>query len=166
MAESKSRKNSKPHKTITLVVALIVVLVGSVLFAGALAGWFGDTKVTLDEEIYTSTPELIDISSSNYSELVDAKKSFVLFVDQSGCTTADRLRGYTNDYAKEKGINIYRIMFSDVKDSSLHDHVKYYPSLVLVNKGKVHTFLRADSDDDAKMYNDYDAFKSWLDRYL
>lgn len=170
MKTARSNKTSKPRSKspniAVLIIALIIVLLGGVLFVGAVSGWFGETKVTLDSEYYTDTPELIDITASQYDELIANQKSFLLFVDQGGCTTADRLRGYAKDYAAKNGINIYRIMFSSIKDLSLHDYIKFYPSMAVVEKGKVRTYLRADSDAAAEMYNNYDAFESWLNRFV
>ena len=61
---------------------------------------------------------------------------------------------------------MYRMMFAEVKESSLHDQVKYYPSVVVVDKGRVRVWLRADSDEDAEMYNNYDVFNDWMGRYI
>ena len=157
---------NKNGGVLALVVALIVVLIGGVLFVGAVSGWFDDTKVKLDEEYYADGAEFMELSAGEYEGLVEAKKSFVVMVDQSGCTTADRLREYVTRYMTETGILVYKMMFEQVKESSLHDHVRYYPSVVVVDKGVVRGYLRADSDEDAEMYNNYDAFKEWMKRYL
>ena len=90
----------------------------------------------------------------------------MVFVDQDGCTTADRLRGYVKDWAASAGVKVYRMMFSEVKESSLHDAVKYYPSVAVVSRGHVVGALRADSDEDAAAYNDYEAFRGWMGRWL
>jgi hypothetical protein len=66
----------------------------------------------------------------------------------------------------ETGILAYRMMFEEVKESSLYTQVKYYPSVVVVSRGRVMAYLRADSDEDADKYNDYDAFKKWMDGIL
>ena len=160
------KKQTKNRKIITLIIALIVVLAGGIIFVGAVSGWFSDAKVALSQDLYTENPELILLDGEKYNELINSKKSFILFVDQSRCTTADRLRNYTLDYAKEKGINIYKIMFAEIKDLSLHDYVKYYPSVVIVDHGRVRNFLKADSDEDAEEYNNYETFKAWLDHYI
>ena len=162
-------EKKKQRNVLGLIVALVVVLMGSVLFVGAVSGWFSDNKVVLDAEYYCSEKcdgEYMDLVGVDYEELVKSGRSFVVFVDQDGCTTADRLRGYVSDYAKEVGVKVYRMMFAEAKELSLHDYVKYYPSVVIVSKGKVVGYLRADSDDDAEMYNDYDAFKKWMSNYL
>lgn len=161
-----SAEKKKQMGVLGLVVALVVVLFGSLLFVGAVGGWFDDPKTTLDAEYYSDGAEFIGLNAENYEKMIEAKKSFVIFVDQNGCTTADQVRGYVTDYMKEKGILVNRMMFSEVKQSSLHDHVKYYPSVVIVDKGTVKGFLRADADEDAEMYNNYDSFKEWMGKYL
>lgn len=149
-----------------LVVALVVVLLGGVLFVGAASGWFDDSKVKLDAEYYADGAEFMELTAGEYEGLVEAKKSFVVFVDQGGCTTADRLREYVTQYMAETGILAYKMMFEEVKESSLHERVKYYPSVAVVSRGKVVAYLRADSDEDAEAYNNYDAFKEWMGEYL
>ena len=150
-----------------LIIALVVVLIGGVLFVGAVAGWFDDNKITIDAEYYNAVePGLVDLSKEEYEKLIEEKKSFMVFVDQSGCKTADKVRGFVENYAKEQGMKVYKMMFSDVKESSMHDYVKYYPSVVLVSHGKPMVWLRADADEDADAYNEEDAFQEWVGRYL
>ena len=67
-----------------LVVVLVVVLLGGVLFVGATSGWFDDTKVKLDAEYYADGAEFMELNAGGYEGLVEAKKSFVVFVDQGG----------------------------------------------------------------------------------
>jgi len=149
-----------------LIVALVVVLIGGVVFVGAVSGWFDDPKITLDSEYYGEGAEFMDLTAGEYEGLVGAKKSFLVFVDQGGCTTADRLREYVAQYMTETGILVYRMMFAEVKESSLHSEVKYYPSVAVISKGKVAGYMRADADEDAEAYNSYDAFKEWISKYL
>ena len=141
---------------------------GGVLFVGAVSGWFDDSKVELDAEYRCEEDcdgEFMKLDAAGYEELITAKKSFIVFVDQDDCTTADRLRGFVADWAREVGVKVYRMMFEQVKNSSLHEQVKYYPSVAIISKGKVIENLCADSDEDANAYNDYDAFREWTRRY-
>ncbi len=160
-----SAEKKKQRNVLGLVVALVVVLLGGVVFMGAVSGWFGSEPVTLDAEYYCGEDcdgEMMDLSGAEYEELVAEGKSFVVFIDQGGCTTADRLRGYVRDWGVSVGVKVYRMMFEDERETSLHDYVKYYPSVVVVSKGKVVAWLRADSDEDAEEYNDYEAFRGWM----
>ena len=163
-----SAEKKKQMGVLGLIVALVVVLVGSLVFVGAVSGWFDDPKVVLNEEYRCvgDCGELMEMDASSYEELVKARKSFVVLVDQGGCTTADRLRGYVSDWAEQVGVRVYRMMFAEMKEPSLHDFVKYYPSVVIVDRGAVRAYLRADADEDAEMYNNYDAFAKWVDEYL
>ncbi|MBR3138745.1 hypothetical protein IKG38_01925 [Candidatus Saccharibacteria bacterium] len=164
-----SAEKKKQRSVLILVVGLVVVLMGSVLFVGAVSGWFSDMKVELEPEYYCKEEcdgELLDLSGEQYEELVNSKKSFVVFVDQSGCVTAEKLKGYIKDYAKEVGIKPYIILFSEAKNTSLHDHVKYYPSVAIVSRGRIVNYLRADNDNDSDYYNDYNEFRKWISQYL
>ena len=158
----------KIKKTIVLVLCLIVTIVGGVLFVGAVSGWFDTSKVSLDAEYKCEDKcdEFIELDVATYNDLVLNKKSFVVFVDQGGCVAADRLRQYVMDFAKEQGIKFYKMMFIDVKKTSLYESVRYYPSVVLVSDGRVVAWLRADSEEDAERYNNYNDFNDWLKKHL
>lgn len=152
-----------------LVLMLVAVIGSAVLLVGAASGWFDGKKTVIDVE-YRCGEECrdyaLDLNSEEYEDLIGNEKSFVVLVDQGGCATADRLKEYMLEFARENGFQFHKIMFSDMKETSLHESVKYYPSVAIVSKGRVVGFLRADSDDDAIMYNDYEAFKNWLKRYF
>ena len=160
-------EKKKQKSVLGLIVALVVVLVGSVLFMGAVSGWFDDAKVSLDlDSLCEGGCEMVDLTGAEYEGMVDNGKSFVVFVDQSGCTTADKLRGFTMNWARENGVKVYKMMFSDARKTSLHEYVKYYPSVVVVSKGKPVAWLRADEDEDSDAYNKEEAFRGWISRWL
>lgn len=160
----------KNHPTWALLLALIIVVGGSILFLGGLSGWFGTKKVTLSPEYYASDTTLTNsdgqflerLTPERYQELADAGKSFIIFVDQNNCQVADRVRGFIENYANEFGLKPYRMMFSDMRTTSLHDTVKYYPSVIVIENGQLRDALDASAEDDAEIYNDYGAFKTWL----
>ena len=159
----------KGLKVWQLILALIVVVCGTLLFVAAAGGWFSQTKMSLDKEYYCGgacSDGFMELTPDEYEKLIGNRKSFIVLIDQNGCTTADRLRGFVRNYALETGIKVYRMMFSEMKGTTLHEKVKYYPSVVLVNKGNIVNFLRADSDEDADIYNNYDRFKGWMTQYL
>lgn len=161
-----SAEKKKQARVLGLIIALIVIALTGLLFVAAVSGWFDQSKVTLESEYYGEGSGYMELSPDKYKELIDNKKSFVVFVDQGGCTTADRLRQYVLDYAKEKGILVFRIMFDKMKETSMHETVKYYPSFVVIKEGKIAGYLRADVDEDAPAYNDYGEFKAWVENYL
>ena len=79
---------------------------------------------------------------------------------------ANMMREFVQDYVKEKGIKSLRIMFEEMKQTSLYDKVDFYPSVAIISKGTVVDWLKADSDEDTSAYNDYDEFRVWMDSYL
>lgn len=152
-----------------LVLLLVLVGGGGVVFMGAISGWFDGKKIDLSPEVRCESgceKHLMDIGAAEYAELLANRQSFVLMVDQDGCDTADKLREFTETYAYEAKIKVYRMMFSVMKETSLKDYVKYYPSVVLVSKGRVVTWLKADEKMDSDKYNNYDRFKAWMDECL
>ena len=158
MGQEKKRRIGVPG----LIVALVVTVVGGLLFVGAVSGWFDQPKVVLDAEYYNNGGEFMELSIDEYNKLIQDEKSFVVFVDQNGCDTADRMREFMSQYMKEAGISVYRMMFGEMKETSLHNDVKYYPSVVIIDKGAVRSFLRADAKEHADIYNDYELFKDWI----
>ena len=134
---------------------------------GAVSGWFDDSKVVLDEEYPCEEKcEMMELTVDTYEELIKKKGSFVIFVDQDGCVTADKLRGFVQNWSNDNGVKVYRMMFSDVRDASLHNYVKYYPSVVVVSKGMPVAWLRADADEDSDAYNFENAFVEWIRKYF
>ena len=163
-------KSSKRQKSFWLLGLLLVgVVVGSVVFVGAVAGWFGgNSRVMLSEEFVCKDKceqDFVEISISEYEQLIADGKSFVIFIDQDGCHTADKLREFIKTYVDGDFV-VQKMMFSEMKKTSLHDFVKFYPSVAIISNGKVVAWLRADSDDDGNIYNDYEAFKNWLENHL
>ena len=66
------KKGEKKQKQVVfLVVALVVVLLGVVLFVGAVSGWFDD-EVVLDKEYYCTECDgkFMELSGEKYEELI------------------------------------------------------------------------------------------------
>ena len=165
-------KNKKQRRQIAgLIIALMVVLVGGVVFMGAVSGWFGASKIVLGDEYHCRDQDcdgdnFLELRADEYDNLVNAKKSFVVFVDKDGCVTASKMREFIIEYIDKNNIRFYRIAYEDMKESLLHNKIKYYPSVAIVSNGNVVAWLRSDSDDDTEKYNNREALINWLDTYL
>lgn len=157
----------KKLKVWQLVSLLILVVVGALLFVGGVAGWFFEEKVEVEYSCEGECGrEYIDLTPEEYEQMIREHRSFVVMVDQGGCTTADRLREYVLDFASYKGIKVFRISFEEMKETTLHEYIKYYPSVGIISDGKVVGWLRADLDEDAPAYNNYEDFVKWIDKFL
>jgi hypothetical protein len=54
-------------------------------------------------------------------------------------------------------------MTSDfIKDTSLYQTVKYFPSVIIYRNGEIVKYLRYDSDEDKEFYKSYDGFEKWM----
>ena len=122
-------------------------------------------KITLGEDSYGSS-EFISISGEDYEAKIKNGDTFLLFVDAAGCITADHIRSFATEISEAKNLHFYHIMWPEARSTSLHDSVKYYPSVVIVDGGKILDFLKADSDDHVEYYQNVGALRSWLDKYV
>ena len=160
----------KKKKIIGLVCVLILVVVGGVLFIGAVSGWFsGPSIAVIDNEYRCEAKCVLDLSyidGEEYEKMVLEGKSFVVVVDQGGCVTAGKLKDFAYDYSNAHRFTIFRIDFADVKEISLGEYVEFYPSVAVISRGRVLTWLRADSDEDAPAYNNYSDFEAYLDQFV
>ena len=142
--------------------ALVVVLAG--LGVGL---WlrFGGGKFEFDDKLY-GRAELIEIDAADYDELVAEKASFGLLVYQPLCTTSYEFTQIVTALTEAEQVSFYKIPFSQLKETTLAEVVKYYPSFVLVREGEVVDALDAESDEDTAIYKEQGAFYDWLTGYV
>lgn len=157
-SEKKSRLSRK---------RLIIGIVALVFGVGCLVVGFlnRDRHFQLNESDYGNTG-FVDIDGAKYEEMIKNKESFMVFVDMTGCITADGLRERTKKFSEEHNVRFYRIMWPEAKEVSIRDFLKYYPSVILINKGTVASYLRTDSDEDSDRYNSYEALSEWILKYI
>lgn len=159
----------KNLKVWQLALGLVLIVGGTVLFILAVSGVFNSPRAKISEEYICGEGcdgGYTEITPEEYEKLIEEKKSFVIFIDQGGCTTADRLEGYVSDWSKEKGLKVFKIMFDKMKKTSLFESVKFYPSVAVISEGNPIGWLRADEDADSDAYNNYEAYKTWVLKYL
>lgn len=118
------------------------------------------------ENKYYNSNGMNEITYDELSDLTDDKKSFVVFVYQPMCITSSNFENVLNDFLKENQISIYKIAFSNIKDTSLGTKIKYYPSFIIYKNGKIVDFLEADKDEDVDIYTKKDSFTSWFTKYV
>ena len=124
-----------------------------------------ELKFYLEDKYYEKSG-FVDIDDTKLNELIDSKESFALFVYQPACVTSSNFEKVLNEFLDENPIQIYKIAFSNIKDTSLSKKIKYYPSFAIFNEGKMIDYLDADSDDDLKYYETKDGFNKWFTNYV
>ena len=152
---SRSRK-------LCIIFGVIFLIVG---VFGILFSVFSNQKFKLDDDQFGSS-EFVRISGEEYEKLKEEKKSFLVFVDQDGCITADGLEKISKETMDEKNLKVYEIMFADARETSMFEKVKYYPSFVIIKNGEIVSWLKADADEDVERYKNKTEFNLWLDKYI
>ena len=151
------KKLSRRH-----VIGIIIIAVPAVVIATAAFFLSRQVPVTLSPEYYAATAA-IDIDKDQYNQLIKDEQSFVVMVDNPGCTTTARMREFLNDLPAEQQFVYYRIMWQDAKDTTLHQYIKYFPSIAIIDHGRMAYYLRADHDADSNYYNNAPDLYHWLE---
>lgn len=152
-------KTRKIIAIISGVIIAIAVIVGLLLFL-----W--PKTFSLSTEYYNSDTDLQQISVLQLEDLIAEHKSFAVFVYQPACRTSEEFEKILKDFSTQHNIKFLKTPFADLKTSGLIPDLKYYPSMLLYHDGKLVTFLRADSDEDLKVYQDPNAFADWWKEHV
>lgn len=163
MTKKKKTINPKPNKVALVAIAVFCI---AVFFGGYfLINNLAPKTFRMEEELYAKS-EAIDIKKEDYEKLIEEKKSFVIMVDKPDCYTTADMRKRMTEFPDDMQFKYYRIMWSQAKDSSLHEYVKFVPSVAIIHNGKVVDFLDADSDEDTAKYNEAQALQDWIRSYI
>ena len=142
-------------------IAIVAIAGAAILFSAN-----SDPSTFRLEDEYYAQSESMDINKDDYEKLISENKTFVVMIDKPGCVTTKAMRENMANFPEDTQFKYYHMMWDDVKESSLHEYVKYTPSVAIIYRGKVKAFLKADSDDDAAYYNDAEALKNWIRSYI
>lgn len=118
------------------------------------------------EEKYYGTANFIEMDNKKLNSLIKEKESFVIFIYQPLCTTSYEFNKVLTEFLDNYQMSFYKIAFSDIKDTSLGNYVKYYPSLVIYQNGEIVDYLEADKDEDLEYYKNVKGFEEWFKKYV
>lgn len=118
------------------------------------------------EDKYYGKSDFTEIETEDLQKLIDNKESFALFIYQPACVTSANFEEVLKAFSNITNITIYKIAFSDIKDTNLSKYIKYYPSFAIFNKGSMVSYLDANSNDDLKYYKKENDFKKWFTKFV
>ncbi len=118
------------------------------------------------EDNYYGTNKITEVQMEELNQLIKNKESFVVFVYQPMCITSSDFESVLNDFLEEEQISIYKIAFSNIKDTVIGKRVRYYPSFIIYHKGKIVDFLEADKNEDVNYYTSKEEFGNWFTKYI
>lgn len=121
------------------------------------------TKVYLSDKYYKDS-NFISLTADEISNLKD--DTYLLYTYNNYCTLEVPCESIFNSFMSLYNISIISIPFDEYKNTSFYKKVKYAPTVILISKGKIVTYLDADSDNDLDKYQDIIAFTKWLDTYI
>lgn len=149
-------------KKIGISFVLFVTILGTILFLFT----HKKEKPFYLEDTYYGTNAMIEIKMDELNELINNKKSFVVFIYQPMCITSSDFENVLSSFLEEKQISIYKIAYSNIKDTKIGKTIKYYPSFIIYHNGKIVDFLEANKEEDVEYYTSKEGFKSWFLKYV
>jgi ribosome biogenesis protein Tsr3 len=120
-------------------------------------------KYYLNDKYY-STNEFIEINSNKIDQYKN--DSYILFTYNNYCTLPIPCETIFEEFTKKNNIAIVSIPFENFRKTYLYKEVKYAPSIIVINKGKIVTYLDANSDNDLPKYQNVSEFENWISKYV
>lgn len=123
----------------------------------------GNKKIYLSNEFYSegNFKEINNDSINQYNS-----KTYLLFTYNNYCSLPIPCDKIFLEVAKKNNISILSMPFSEFKKTVFYDTVKYAPSIIIVDEGKVIKYLDANKDEDLEKYQDVDKFEKWLNENI
>lgn len=123
----------------------------------------GNKKIYLSNEFYGegNFKEINNDSINQYNN-----KTYLLFTYNNYCSLPIPCDKIFLEVAKKNNISILSMPFSEFKKTVFYDTVKYAPSIIIVDEGKVIKYLDANKDEDLEKYQDVDKFEKWLNENI
>lgn len=150
----------KNKKSIIIVIVIIISII-ILTFLGYICK---KEKFYLEDNYYTY--DMKKVSYNDINKLEKEKKSFILFTYNPYCSLKIPCDKIFEEYAKNKNITILTIPFDKFKKTEYYKTVKYAPSVIIINRGKIITYLDAEKDKDIKLYQDTNKFGNWIEKYI
>ena len=153
-------------KIIISAAIVLVIIVGIiVIIKRNLVQKTGNIMFYLEDKYY-GTSVFNEIESDELKVLIETKESFAIFIHQPLCSASYEFNKILVKFAEENKISFYKISFDEMKKTSMHDDVKYYPSFAIYKEGELIDFLDAESDEDLNRYKDKEEFEKWFNSYI
>lgn len=139
-------------KKYILIFITIIILTGC-----------SNNTIYLEDNLYNNN-EFISIDSTSINNKLDT--TYLLYTYNNYCSMKIPCENIFKSVMEEYNISMYSISYKDFKDTYLHDKVKYAPSVIIVDKGEIISYLDPNSDEDYDRYQDTNSFTKWLKKYI
>lgn len=143
-----------------IIIIISIILISSILIYGCNKN--NNYKIKIDNELYNNY-DYESLSNDKLETLISDKHSFILYTYNPYCPFKIPCETIFKSVLKDLNIKLYNIAFEDLKKTSLNDKISYAPSVIIFDKGKIKSYLDAESDKDYNKYQDYETFKKWIE---
>lgn len=124
-----------------------------------------NSKFYLNDEYYNAG-KLVDIDSKELTNILKSNDSFILFTYNPYCNFKVSCENVVENFSKNNNITIFKIPFEEFKNTKLYNTIKYAPSIILINNGKIETYLDPNEDEDSIKYQEEKALKDYIEMYV
>lgn len=142
-----------------LIGVLVLICIVTILFLK-----FRSTKKVYLSEKYYNNGEFIDIASSEIDTLKD--DTYVLYIYNNYCSFSVPCESIFNEYMTTYNIDFVSMKFEEFKLTKYYKKIKYAPSIIIIDKGKIVSYLNPEKDQDISKYQVIEDFTSWMNKYI
>lgn len=118
------------------------------------------------EDKYYNNNSFIESTSTEIDNYLNNKESFILYTYNNYCTMKIPCETIFQSFMDNNNISIVSIPFAEFKNTKLSKKIKYAPTVIIINKGKIITSLDANSNKDLPKYQDVEEFTNWMKEHI
>ena len=122
-------------------------------------------KFPLSVEMYDKG-EVVEITASEFNQLVTEKKSFVVVLHMVVCPAEFPVTNSAKELAHSEGMVIYSLVEDEFKQTFLAETIKYLPSVAIIHEGELAGYLDAEADKDVRYYKTAEGLKEWMEQWI
>ena len=148
-------------KKIIIILGVVLLIVISTIYL--LSKNTTKDKIYLTDKYYNNN-KFIEVNNKELSKL--NKENYILFTYNNYCTLPIPCEYIFEEFMNKYNISIIYIPFKDYKKTNYYKKVKYAPTIIIINKGKVVAYLDANSNSDLNKYQDIKEFEQWISNYI
>ncbi len=148
-------------KKIIIILGVVLLIVISTIYL--LSKNTTKDKIYLTDKYYNNN-KFIEVNNKELSKL--NKENYILFTYNNYCTLPIPCEYIFEEFMNKYNISIISIPFKEYKKTNYYKKVKYAPTIIIINKGKVVAYLDANSNSDLNKYQDIKEFEQWISNYI
>ncbi len=147
-----------------LILFIALIIIGGLLL---FKYYNNQNKMFYLNDKYYEKSALIEVDPNQMETLINDKETFAVLVHvPEECSSCINFKNIVNEFLDEYKISIYSINFKNIDGTKISKYVKFTPSVVIFNKGKIVAYLDAVNDDDLPFYQTKEGFKTWFNKYV